>query len=150
MASPQIELIVFYNASTGAPLTGLTPSFLTYINADSGAAIAQPAISELGGGAYKFTPVNSTGVAIFYLMDGGATATPRYASRLIRPEDWNVDSISTILQYSQGRWKIHTSGPDANRLVIYEEDGTTVVRKFDLTDSGGSPTTTSPYERTPV
>lgn len=149
MASPSIEVLFFYNASTGAPMTGLTPTFLTYANT-AGTPVAQPAISEIGGGAYKFTPVLPASEGLVYVIDAGATATPRYSTRFIRSSDFDLDDVATILQYSQGRWKIHTTGPDANRLVIYEEDGTTVVRKFDLTDSGGSATTTSPYERTPV
>lgn len=149
MASPEIEVLFFYSASTGAPLTGLTPTFASYTDT-SGTPVAQPAISEIGGGAYKFTPVVGASQGIVYVMDAGATATPRYATRFIRNSDFALDDVPTILQYSQGRWKIHTSGPDANRLVIYEEDGTTVLRKFDLLDSAGSPTSTQPYEREPV
>lgn len=149
MASPLIEVVFFYSASTGAPLAGLTPTFTTYTNT-AGTPVAQPAISEIGGGAYKFTPVVPTSEGIVYVMDGGATATPRYATRFIRGSDFDLDDIPTILQYNQGRWKIHTSGPDANRIVIYEEDGTTVLRKFDLKDSAGAATSTAPYEREPV
>lgn len=58
--------------------------------------------------------------------------------------------VSEMLQIEEGRWKIHTTGPDANRLVFYEADGTTVLKKFDLKDSSGNPTTTSVFERVPA
>jgi len=65
-----------------------------------------------------------------------------------------VDDIKVDTEYlakvEQGRWKIFTTGPDANRLVLYDLDGTTVLKKFDLKDSSGSATTTSVFERVPV
>jgi len=149
MASPKIEVLFFYSASTGAPLTGLTPTFTTYSDT-SGTPVAQPAVSEIGGGAYKFTPTLTANQGIVYVLDAGATATPRYATRYMRYEDYFTDYTKDIYQYEQGRWKIFTTGPDANRMVFYEDDGTTVLKKFDLLDSAGSPTTSSPFERDPV
>lgn len=58
--------------------------------------------------------------------------------------------ISTLLQFSTGRWKVHTSGPDANRIVYYSDDGVTALAKFDLKDMGGSPTFAAAFERVPV
>lgn len=60
------------------------------------------------------------------------------------------DQVDTLYAVSVGRWKIHTSGPDANRIVYYAEDGTTVVAKFDLKDLSGNPTFKSAFERIPV
>lgn len=159
MASPQIEAIVFYDAITGLPLAGLTPTFHVYEKDDgtdlSGSA---PSITAIGRGAYKFTPTFADPThGILYVIDGGSTAAPRYAYRLMRPEDWNGDvipSIKTDTQrikvHSEGRWKMFTSGGDANRIVLYDTDGSTIVQKWNLLDSGGSPTTTSIYERVPV
>jgi hypothetical protein len=49
-----------------------------------------------------------------------------------------------------GKWEIFTSGPDANRLVLYRADGVTVLKKFDLTNALGAPSTINPFKRTPV
>lgn len=49
-----------------------------------------------------------------------------------------------------GKWQIFTAGPDMNRLVLYKTDGVTVLKKFDLQDDGGIPTTTNPFIRIPV
>jgi hypothetical protein len=59
-------------------------------------------------------------------------------------------TINTLKKYEQGRWKIFTSGPDANRLVIYDTDGTTPLIKFDLKNSAGGATSIEPFERVPV
>src|SRR5574343_432192 len=66
----------------------------------------------------------------------------------------NVTSTLTIVQvlqkYEEGRWKIHTTGGDAKRLVLYETDNTTPLLKFDLKDSTGGATFAEPFERLPV
>src|SRR5574343_20597 len=66
----------------------------------------------------------------------------------------NVTSTLTIVQvlqkYEEGRWKIHTTGGDANRLVLYDTDNTTPLLKFDLKDSTGGATFAEPFERLPV
>lgn len=49
-----------------------------------------------------------------------------------------------------GRWKIHSSGPDANRLVVYDDDGVTPLRKYDLKDIDGNAAFRSVFERTPT
>lgn len=161
MASPKIEVVVFYDAATGAPLPGLTPTIIVYRRDDGTDLIGSaPAISAIGGGAYKFTPVSpfaDPNQGITYVIDAGATAAPRYVYRHMRPEDWNDDGIPAIKADTQrikvlkeGRWKIFTSGGDANRLVLYDTDGTTVLQKWDLKDAAGAPTTTSLFERVPV
>lgn len=59
-------------------------------------------------------------------------------------------AVTTLLNIETGKWKIFTSGGDANRLVIYEPDGTTVLMKFNLLDSSGSATSSAPFARVPV
>lgn len=153
MASPKKEVIPFYSATTGALLTGLTPTFNVYrtdTNTDlSGSA---PIITEIGTtGFYQFTPTFADpDRMIIYSVDGGATAAPRYYTRIMRPEDWIADDIAILLKHMEGRWKIHTSGLDANRLVVYDEDGTTPLIKFDLKDNVGAPTSIDPFERVPA
>lgn len=58
----------------GAPLAGLVPTWSSLYNVDTGAAYAQPAITELGGGLYKTArvAVHASGA-----IDLGATAWPR-------------------------------------------------------------------------
>jgi len=57
---------------------------------------------------------------------------------------------SSLIVVSVGKWTIFKTGPDANRLILYELDGVTVHKKFDLKDDTGAPSTTTVYERDPL
>lgn len=148
MSSPQIVVFFLYDESAGTPLTGATPTFTTYKD-DTGTTLAFPTITEVGGGAYKFTPVFPTNKGIVYVVDGGAGSIPRHQAAFVRPEDYFLDIIKDLQDEIIGEWRVFTSGPDANRMVLYRQDGS-VLKKFDLKDSAGSPTTTTPFRRIPV
>lgn len=71
--------------SAGDPLTGASPSFLSAFDASTLLALpSSPAITEVGNGIYTFEGA----AALAGLVDGGATASPRYA--FVRPRDNNV------------------------------------------------------------
>lgn len=148
MTSPRIVAFFLYDETTGTPLTGAVPVFDTYKD-DTGTNLTAPAITEIGGGAYKFTPVFPTNKGIVYVIDGTAGSTPRRQSAFLRPEDYNLDVITDLQDEMLGEWKIFTSGPDANRMVLYRIDGS-VLKKFDLQNSAGSATTSNPFRRVPV
>jgi hypothetical protein len=147
MASPKIEVFFLYD-SAGAPLTGATPTFDTYKD-DLGANLAQPSITEIGGGAYKFTPVLDPARGIAYVVDGGASSNPRRLARYVRPEDFATDLVQDLWDIEFGKWQIATSGPDIHRLVLYRPDNS-ILKKFDLFDSAGIPTSINPFRRDPV
>lgn len=150
MTSPKIEVFFLYD-NTGAPLTGATPTFDTYKD-DLGSNLTQPSISEIGGGAYKFTPDITTNPnrGIAYVVDGGVSSNPRRLARYVRPEDYAVDKLIDLYDLAFGKQQVFTSGGDANRLVTYRTDGITILKKFDLFDSGGSPASVNFYRRDPV
>lgn len=150
MASPKIEVFFLYDG-TGAPLTGATPTFDTYKD-DLGANLSQPAITEIGGGAYKFTPDITTNPnrGIAYVVNGGASANPRRLARYVRPEDYAPDLLPDLYDMNFGKWEIKTSGPDINRMITYRIDGVTILKKFDLFDAAGVPTSINPFRRDPV
>ncbi len=67
----------------GAPLTGAVPTFVQYRDRN-GNARTPPAITELGGGQYGFSPNDADeAVGVAYLVDCGASATPRRYSGAI-------------------------------------------------------------------
>ncbi len=172
MASPKIEVVFIYDQN-GDPLPGQTigvgeVEFLVYQD-DLGAPISPPTITEVGGGAYKFTPVFPSNRGIIYIMATGTAGNPKSIAKFMRPEDFNIDNadvptssigaggiaaveakVDTLLAIAKGKWEIKLTGPDANRLIIYELDGTTVIKKFNLYDSAGLPTSINPFKRDPV
>lgn len=166
MASPKMEVLFLYDLATGAPKTGVGIAFDTYKDSN-GVNVTPPAISEIGGGAYGFIPTfSSPDKGIVYIVNAGASAMPQRQGRYIRPEDWNIDNadipsssisegggsgkIDELYAIMAGKWEIKTAGPDANHMLIYAENGTTVIRKFALYDSNGVPTSTNPFKRSPV
>ena len=54
-------------------------------------------------------------------------------------------TIEEIAKVERNRWRI-----DNNKLTIYDDDGVTVFRQFNLKDQNGDPTETNPVERDPI
>ncbi len=148
MASPKLETFVIFDAS-GNPLTGVTPTF-TYYKTSSGGTLTPPAISEVGTtGIYTFTPVFAdTTKGIHYIVSTGYF--PLYYSRYMRPEDYTTDVIPNIQQFQQGDRELKTTGPDANHEIIYDADGTTVLKKYALTDNSSNPSVAAVFKKTGV
>lgn len=146
--SPQIVAFAVTNPVTGAPITGGASgmSFTTYVN-EVGSTVTPPSIVEVGGGGYKFTPTFTTGHGIFYILNTGVGNSPPFISGYIRPEDFAGDAIPDLHAVAVGKWSMNVS---TNVLSLYQEDGTTLLKTFNLTDALGIPSTLSVYTRTPV
>lgn len=56
-----------------------------------------------------------------------------------------MDDIPEARQAAVGRWKI-----DGTVLSLYEDDGLTVFKTFDLKDSGGLPSSTAIFDKDPA
>lgn len=57
----------------------------------------------------------------------------------------NLDTrINFIRKIQEGRWKIYN-----NQLIIYDDDGVTPIKTFDLLSATGTPTERDVYERVP-
>jgi hypothetical protein len=153
MASPKLEVFVVFDSS-GNPLPGIlgSMSFSSYKNDQGTDIVPQPTLIEVGGGAYGFIPTFADQArGIVYVVNAGATASPQFIWRYMRPEDWNADLITRLQAFAEGHWKIFTTGPDAFRLVLYDKNGTTAIQKWDLKDFTGNPSVgPSIAERIPV
>lgn len=75
-----------------------------------------------------------------------ASSTLATAAALVTAQS----DLTDLMDIGLGRWKIEVTGGDANRLVLYRQDGVTVLKKFDLLDSAGDPTFINPFTREPV
>jgi hypothetical protein len=49
-------------------------------------------------------------------------------------------AAATLVKAAMNRRKLHSAGGDANREVLYDDDGTTALHKWDLKDENGDPT----------
>jgi hypothetical protein len=88
MSSPKIVVFHVLDAGTGAPETGLSPTFVTYKDF-AGVNLTQPTITEIGGGAYKFTPVFPTDQGIAFVINPNDATTKRYVGSR-RPEEFLI------------------------------------------------------------
>lgn len=87
MSSPQVYIFTVYDSTTGAPKTGVSCTFDTYVD-ETGTALAQPTITEVGGGRYAFFPTLTYGHGIGFIVNPGSGVTPSRLSGFIRPEDF--------------------------------------------------------------
>lgn len=95
MASPKVEVFFAFDSITGLPKPGLAPTFSKYTDETGAAIVPQPSISDVGGGAYEFTPVFANPAhGIIYQAATGAS--PGYWGRYMRPEDWNDDNSDVL------------------------------------------------------
>lgn len=60
------------------------------------------------------------------------------------------DTANLLYLVQTGRWKVASSGADANTLTLYQADGTTALVKFALKDATGNPTSAAVFERVPL
>lgn len=59
-------------------------------------------------------------------------------------------TVTDLKDIGLGKWEIVVSGVDTNRLILYRQDGVTVLKKFDLKDGAGDATFINPFKRIPV
>lgn len=129
---------------------------------------------NLGYGLYTFE--YTAAESVVYMIDGGSGLPDesRYIHGIIAPGVGNgttqsaiqalnenvaqidarmqmaVEFLSLLSKLEFGRWKIITSGPDANHMIFFDDDGATPIAKFALKDALGNPTFKSIMEREPV
>ena len=89
------------------------------------------------------TPGNRTHVGVIKVVANEEVDTYTLANTI-------SGTVERIQVLKEGRWKIFDSGPDANRLVLYDFDGISILQKWDLKDKTGAPSSTEVYERVPV
>ena len=174
-----ITVTANFRLDSGAPAEGLSPVItIRSLNPDTLVIGGSPdtLMTEVGSpvgtgdGFYSFNfAAYDPRVDYLFLADGGSTlSTTRFvdsSSEIPDPEDnadgiWRAEStdygspvtsmagvLREILAYDQNRTRIDDV---ANTLTIFEADGTTILRVFDLTDRNGIPSVAEIFERDPV
>ena len=145
-----------YTIEIPASLTDVS-GILNYAVSDGSSTVYIGAVKVVEREEYesydKVVVVDGKVDTIDTVVDGTATT--------VTTIDGKVDTIDTVVdgiasdvtllkKYEEGRWKVHATGPDANRLVIYDTDGTTPILKFNLFNAAGDPSPVNPNERVKV
>ena len=131
-------LYYVYFSDAGVPKTGLTPDFEYLKTAEnstdkSGSA---PAITEIGGGFYKFditlgtAPWDVTTEDLVGVIDGGSSLADvdRYKSMTITKRGQALARI--------GHKTVQTKS--TGDVIVYAADDTTEEMKFDITDAAAT------------
>ena len=101
-------------------------------------------VVELGGGEYGVTITFSETFNGYIKYEIGAPDNLETYENILIIDDYRTD-ITTIRKHTENRWKI-----ESNQLNIYDDDGTTILKTYDLKDAVGAPDGDSPVERDPV
>lgn len=127
-----------YFADSGIPKTGLTPDWEHLVTAENGTdkSGSAPAITEVGGGWYKFditfdvAPWDIATEDLLGVIDGG--------SSLIGPDRYKPVAV-TLRSLALARIA-HKGVQDkaTGDIDIYQTDGSTKEMKLDMTDTSSS------------
>ncbi len=155
------KIIVRLVDSQGAPVLGKTAVNITASSADPAgtvAAIAGFTFVELTTGTFASQgyyvmgatiPTSSVGTWTVDIACAGAQNwTAQYLVSTYLWDDIKTDT-TLIRKVQTNRWKIFVSGPNANKLIVYDDDATTPLLTFNLKDSTGAATFVNPFERAP-
>jgi hypothetical protein len=134
-------------ASVKSDSSGLRTDYTTgkaaYLDASIVSRASQTSVNSIA--------VDTSGLRTDYTTGKAAFLDAAISSRAQASDLTSIATdVATLLKHAEGRWKIHLTGLDANRLVIYDTDDTTPIIKFDLKDPSGAPTYVYPFERVKV
>ena len=164
--------VIAYFSSNGQPALELAPTIrireLVSGSPNSNLVVNNEAMDEVGDGYYTYHFVGyDPRVEYAFIADGGESllSGDRYAIGAAEspdPEE-NADAVwdssammgaldmktllETLLKYQQNRTKVD---PTAKTLTVYDSDGLTPLKIFNLKDSAGNPSLISVYEKMPL
>ena len=116
--------------------------------------VGSPYVPTLGNFQVLINPINRSDLPVVEVDTGGGSVnaqTIRDAMALPLGVAANVqagsidDMLTKLTKYEGNRWKIEN-----NQLTVYDTDGTTPFKVFNLLDTDGNPTNVNPVERVPV
>jgi hypothetical protein len=93
-----------------------------------------------GTGIYSSSIYFSTNFSGSILWDTGES-TPAYATEEYNPMPEQVEFIKSI---EGGRWKLDST---TKQMIFYKDDNTTVVARFGMSGSEGTPAVSDVFER---
>lgn len=153
-------------STNGIPETGLSPTITIRDTSDGSVVVNGAAMTEVGGGAYKYDFSNDTAKKYSAVMDGGVdTLDSRYMtawSERAKAEAEVIDILedSNELQGNQSNWltatgfassadmawmiKIITNKKELKKtgdvwsLIIYNDDNVTPILSKEIKDSSGN------------
>lgn len=144
----QVVFAPFVNRTDGTLYTGTDTVTLT-VKRPNGTLLPSPPVPLFDSDVQLWTTTISAGFFaegtwLIKAVSNGANTQPQHMTLT-----WGdyVDDIPETRQAALGRWKIDAV---ARKLYLYEDDGTTIFKEYDLKDSSGAPSVNQIFERDPV
>jgi len=139
-----VPITLVKNANFGPGQTGLSTVGYRLFNsagALSGSRITSGVGEILAGtGIYSASVHFSTNFSGSILWDTGGSS-PVYATEEYNPQPEQIEFIKSL---EGGRWKLNSTD---NTMTFYKDDNTTVIAKFGMSGSSGTPKVTDVFER---
>ena len=166
------NMIAFFTEA-GVPKTGLSPTIDIWDVGTSTKVVSAASMSEVGGGYYTYLytlfdetkdyGVVADGTAILPDIDryvygtnqtGGITQESQEG---IAAEVWDTitslhntagtfgEYVNILRKIESNKWEIKN-----NQLILYEDDNSTVLYKFNLQDASNAPSMREVFKRIPV
>lgn len=144
----QLVFLPFINKNTGNPYLG-SDTVTLQIRRPDNTLLPSPPVPLFDSTIQLWTasiPHTSfmIGQWLIIATSNGAGTSPQ--NQVFTWGDY-VDDIQESRQAMLGKWKID---PLTKRLYLYEDDGVTILKMFDLKDSAGNPSVANIFERDPV
>lgn len=155
--------------STGLPVTGIGDAdfaSIAVIKSDSSVTAFTPddgvnwfeVDSTAAPGLYHLllssAHTNTNGPLQVALISSASQFNDTVAAAVVEDISSNIatlTSLVTILKKAAvNKMVIYTSGPNANKQIVFDDDGVTELFSFDLFDDSGVPTATNPFRRDPA
>ena len=145
IASEDLRIVLppFLDTSTSSFITSVDVATLTVVKPDGTLYSPAPTLIRNANSNFWETSIPAADFEVgewsIVGVSDDANALDQYKNLV-----WG-DYMSEIRQATLGRWRML-----GTQLLLYEDDGVTVFRTFDLKDVSGSPSVTQIFERDPV
>jgi hypothetical protein len=133
--------IICFFTDNGTPKTGLSPVVDVW-KLDGTQAITSQAMTEIGGGFYKYD-FSTYDETEDYCIRADGTNTLSDSDRYVFSTN-ETAGVSNILKIQKNKWEILR-----NQLIFYDDDGS-ILYKFDLQNKAGGGSDRDVYKRIPV
>ena len=142
------QVIVADFTSNGAPSTGLSPTIDIWKVSDNSQLITAAAMTEIAGGWYKYTySAYDADVDIVFRCDGTNTLANADRYKFGGNDDPQQVGIKSV-EMRKALLNNMQLDKDTSILTIFENNGTSTFKSYDITDKDGNATgTNEPYKR---
>ena len=144
----QIIFPPFINRTDGVPYIG-TDAVALVVKRPNGTLLGAPPIPTFDTDVQLWVatiPAASFVEGKWMIKAASSGANTQAQHQVLTWGDY-VDDIQETRQAALGRWRIDAP---TRKLFLYEDDGLTVFKEFDLKDSSGDPSVVQIFERDPV